>query len=165
MSIPRRQRLLSVWFPDLVSMERNPSALRGIATRAGPLVGRERKELMNKKTRITIFATAVALLAAGWLAGGANSVVEAQSDNPFVGQDWRMFSQNVGGAGQSIVGRPGLAWLYNMRTGKVYRLYRECGDDPEGASGCLVSLPVFSADRLSDYVPSPVTEVGPGREL
>ena len=37
----------------------------------------------------------------------------------------------------------GLPFLYDTATGRVWRFFTECGDDPEDANGCLVRLPAY----------------------
>ena len=127
------------------------------------------------KTQLTLAALAVALLIAGWLAGGAGNVAEAQNQD--TGGEWRMFGSNVagtggsGGSGEGLlrgqVGDPvfGRTWLYNTRTGKVYRIYSgACGNTADGQNGCMTSIPVWSADRLGDNLPRPNTDDMPGFE-
>lgn len=135
---------------------------------------------MNTRTQLTLALTALALLLAGWLAGGTSNVVEAQSldaleDAPPERYEWRMFSGNVAGTGgsgnganQFAVGRVGdsvyaKTWLYNAKTGKVYRVWERCGGD-NGGNGCLSAVPVFSSDRLDVYLPNPATDDPPGLE-
>ena len=138
----------------------------------------ERQRTM--KSQITFAAIAVVLLVAGWWAGGASNVVEAQSQDALEaallqGYEWRMFGGNVAGTGGSgggsdtyagstgSVGLPvnGATWLYNTKTGKVYRVWERCNEEDGGGSGCLVAAPVFSADRLDRYLPNPATDDDP----
>ncbi len=65
--------------------------------------------------------------------------------------EWKMHSS------QSSSNLLGQTWLYNTKTGKVYRVFERCGpeDDDQGHNGCLSSLPVWTSDRLSDYAPVP----------
>ena len=51
------------------------------------------------KVQLTLAALAVTLLVAGWLAGGAGNVAEAQEQ--VVTEEWKMFSNNVAGTGGS----------------------------------------------------------------
>lgn len=55
---------------------------------------------------------------------------------PEIGR-WQMFSP----AGDGIMS--GLPFLYDTATGRVWRFFTECGDDPEDANGCLVQLPAY----------------------
>ena len=146
---------------------------------------------MTKRQRLILLAVAVGSLLVGWLAGGSGNVAEAQTRDPLTdffegaaadllqGYEWRMFGGNVAGTGGSggsggsdtlpgstgIVGRGvyGETYLYNSKTGKVYRVFSQCGGD-EGANGCLIAMPVFSADRLDDFLPNPATGDLPGNE-
>ena len=114
----------------------------------------------------------VALLLAGWLAGGGNVIVAAQvhaDQEQSSAGPWRMFGGNVAGTGGSgggggsnnIPGSPGStgwaversAWMYNTETGKTYRVFDDCGDD--GVNGCLLALPVLGANGLSEDLPGP----------
>ena len=86
---------------------------------------------------------------------GQNPVAELElefSDELLEGYEWRMFAANVAGTGGSggSDGVPGSVgrvvqspvWLYNVKSGKVYRVFTQCGDD-EGEYGCLWAMPVF----------------------
>ena len=102
------------------------------------------------KHRITVFLGAVCLLM-GWIAGGSKQVVKAQETTGgqfarelLEGSEWRMLSGDF----------VNHTWLYNAKTGKVYRVLSKCGGD-SGQNGCLTALPVFSADRLSEFLPNP----------
>ena len=66
--------------------------------------------------------------------------------------EWVMHSNNASGTGQL-----GETWLYNTKTGKVYRLFEQCGPEgnEDGQAGCLIALPVWTGDRLGDYAPHP----------
>ena len=149
---------------------------------------------MTTRQRTILTATAVACLLLGWLGGGWDDIASAQAPGALedaLGEaaaleilstyEWRMFGGNVAGTGgsggsaaggQSLssgstgsVGRSviGATWLYNTKTGKVYRVLERCAGD-EGASGCLFAVPVFSGDRLDDYLPNPATNDPPGKE-
>lgn len=121
---------------------------------------------MNTRTQLTFVLAAILLLLLGWLAGGSGNVVEAQSADPLL--EWRMFGGNVAGTGGSggsdslggLTGRAvtGATWLYNAKSGKVYRVWEKCNEDDGGGSGCLIAAPVFSADRLDVYLPNPATD-------
>ena len=143
---------------------------------------------MITKQRTILTATAVACLLLGWFGGGWDDIASAQAPDPLAdalgeavaleilsSYEWRMFGGNVAGTGgsagggQSIVGGStgsavkGATWLYNTKTGKVYRVFERCAGD-EGSSGCLFAVPIFSADRLDDFLPNPATNDPPGRE-
>lgn len=139
---------------------------------------------MNTKTQLTLALSVLALLA-GWLAGGHGNVVEAQSQDALEtalleGYEWRMFGGNVAGTGGSggsggsntITGSrgsvglrvTGATWLYNTKTGKIYRVWERCNEEDGGGSGCPIAVPVFSADRLDRYLPNPATDDPPGFE-
>lgn len=147
---------------------------------------------MITKQRTILTATAVACLLLGWFGGGWDDVASAQAPDPLTealgeaaalallsGYEWRMFGGNVAGTGGSggsggsdtLTGSTGstgnavkgATWLYNTKTGKVYRVFERCAGD-EGSSGCLFAVPIFSADRLDDFLPNPATNDPPGRE-
>ena len=132
---------------------------------------------MKAERIILIAILAVAL--AGFLPGQKDSdpVIDLLGEALLDRYEWRMFSNNVAGTGGSggysgqnefavgstgDVGKAviGTTWLYNAKTGKVYRVYTGCGDD-EGRYGCLYAMPVFSPDRMDDYLPSPTAENSP----
>lgn len=138
---------------------------------------------MNTKTLLLLAVTAATLLILGWLAGGASNVVEAQSQSEIEaallqGYEWRMFGGNVAGTGGSgggggselltgsrgATGNPviGATWLYNTKTGKVYRVWNRCGDDDP--NGCLTALPVYYGSPLDTYLPNPAIEDPLGME-
>lgn len=89
---------------------------------------------------------------------GSNRAVEAQTPEPVMLQNeigtWQMFGANVAGTGGtdsytvgsfSVPGQTGDAvygrtYIYNTKTGSVYRVFTGCGDDQP--NGCLVPLPV-----------------------
>ena len=67
-----------------------------------------------------------------------------------------MFSGNIagyggagGGTGYAIRGGTQTAgkFLYNERTGKVYRYFSHCDD--KGTNGCFVALPALESDFLT----------------
>ena len=136
---------------------------------------------MDTKTQLMVVLMAAILLVAGWLAGGSGNVVEAQTGDPLLdlfgenlldGYEWRMFSENVagtGGSGGAGAGGESLSggyrgsvgdavrattWLYNAKSGKVYRVYTKCGGD-EGTHGCLFAMPVFSGDPAGPVLAEP----------
>lgn len=140
---------------------------------------------MTTRQRTILTATAVACLLLGWFGGGWDDVASAQAPDPLTealgeaaaleilsGYEWRMFGGNVAGTGGSggsdvvsgITGSSviGATWLYNTKTGKVYRVLERCAGD-EGTAGCLFAVPVFSADRLDDFLPNPAANDPPGK--
>ena len=171
--------------PEPIANKRDLSPPRGKDAGPGDLAASctsvpERERTM--KSQLTFAAIAVVLLVAGWWAGAASNVVEAQSQDALEttlseGYEWRMFGGNVAGTGGSggsggsdtyagSIGSVGLSvrgatWLYNTNTGKVYRVWERCNVDEGGGSGCLIAAPVFSADRLDRYLPNPATDDDP----
>lgn len=57
----------------------------------------------------------------------------------------------------------GALFLYNKRTGKVYRVYTDCGASE--ADGCLVPLPVVDEGVNPTVVPRPQVGNGGSRLL
>ena len=93
--------------------------------------------------RITVLLGTVWLLM-GWIvAGGSQQVVKAQetpgeqSARELLdeGYEWRMHSSAT----------TARTWLYNAKTGKVYRVTFDC--DKDAPFGCLVPLPVANEIR------------------
>ena len=104
---------------------------------------------MKVRENIGFWIAALLFAAAGWIAGGGNTAsaqTGEQSARELLEEsyEWRMHSSAT----------TARTWLYNADTGKVYRVEFQCADDI-GESGCLVALPVFSADRLSTFLPNP----------
>ena len=99
-------------------------------------------------TGIVAFA-ALAVAAALATQGRAQGV-------PETGQDWELVAGNMSDAsagGQSQFGEravPGQMYLYNRRTGKVYRYFPFCssGTD-ESEQGCFFGIPVL--DQRSGF--------------
>ena len=65
-----------------------------------------------------------------------------------------MVGGNVAGTGGGRLALGGSAvrgntYLYNTQTGKVYRLFDDCGT--RGANVCMHALQVASSDRLATY--------------
>ena len=99
--------------------------------------------------RITVLLGAACLLM-GWIvAGGSEQVVKAQETTGEQaarelleeGYEWRMHSSVTAAR----------TWLYNAKTGKVYRVSFDCGK--EAPFGCLVPLPVTNEDPLIEFLP------------
>ena len=76
--------------------------------------------------------------------------------------EWDMISQNVAGTGgssagqasESSTGEPvhGNVFLFNKRTGKVYRFWAGCEND--GPNGCLEPLPTVTLSATYTVVPT-----------
>ena len=81
--------------------------------------------------------------------------------------EWEMFSGNIvalEATGGGSVGSGGTAdaaptsaegplFIYNTRTGKVYRIFTGCDD--LGINGCIEALPVVMEGQFSTVVPQP----------
>lgn len=77
--------------------------------------------------------------------------------------EWEMFSGNVvalpaagggsAGSGTSPTSVEGPLFIYNTRTGKVYRIFTGCGD--LGVNGCIEALPVVMEGQFTTVVPQP----------
>ena len=77
--------------------------------------------------------------------------------------EWEMFSGNVvalevtGGGSTGNEAGPtsteGPVFIYNTRTGKVYRIFTGCGD--LGVNGCIEALPVVMEGQFTTVVPQP----------
>ncbi len=86
-----------------------------------------------------------------------SAVADSDSD------EWEMFSGNVvaleatgGGSTGSEAGptsAEGPVFIYNTRTGKVYRIFTGCGD--LGVNGCIEALPVVMEGQFTTVVPQP----------
>ena len=102
---------------------------------------------------------------------GQNGTESDSSDEDF---EWQMFGTTVtslGGAmdagsssddGMGTEAVPpghvqGLAFIYNRRTGKVYRFFESCGAD--GEYGCFDDMPVLEGN-MTATVPSPQSATG-----
>ena len=85
--------------------------------------------------RIMILVAAISVLV-GWIAGGSRQTVQArEASGGQMAGEWRMHSDPT----------PRRTWLYNVKTGKVYRVLGECAPREKlGAEGCLSPLPVLS---------------------
>lgn len=76
--------------------------------------------------------------------------------------EWDMISQNVAGTGGSSAGQGseasagepvhGNVFLFNKRTGKVYRFWAGCEND--GPNGCLEPLPTVTLSATYTVVPT-----------
>lgn len=81
--------------------------------------------------------------------------------------EWEMFSGNVvaleatggGSVGSGATAETGPTsaegplFIYNTRTGKVYRIFTGCGD--LGVNGCIEALPVVMEGQFTTVVPQP----------
>ena len=85
--------------------------------------------------RVTIAILGLAIGAVAQ-AQGNDMEIPVIDPGPEIGR-WQMFSP----AGEGIMSS--LPFLYDTATGRVWRLFTECGDDPEDANGCLVELPAY----------------------
>lgn len=72
--------------------------------------------------------------------------------------DWVMLSQEVAGSGGTEGQVHASLFLYNQRSGKVYRVYTDCGD--QRTDGCVVPLPVIDEGLHSTVVPRPQSDDG-----
>ena len=88
--------------------------------------------------------------------GSSSDSVDSDSN------EWEMFSGNVvalpsaGGGSTTGTGSTsveGPLFIYNTRTGKVYRIFTGCGD--LGVNGCIEALPVVMEGQFSTVVPQP----------
>ncbi len=116
----------------------------------------------------TITAIAVAALVAGLLFGQTGT--QPASSGEF---EWEMFGTNVGVSdddddyddddrrigisSDSVVVAQGLAFIYNKRTGKVYRFFEDCGAD--GQHGCFDDMPVLEGTTRT-RLPTPQSVTG-----
>ncbi len=102
--------------------------------------------------------------------GAVAGLLLAQTETePPLGYEWEMFSQRVAGydgggaGGQSFsYGSDGgevfgITFVFNKRTGRVYRFFTRCDD--EAANGCFVALPAYDGSTLLT-TPSPQTDGG-----
>ena len=82
--------------------------------------------------------------------------------------EWEMFSGNVvalaaagggsAGSGTNPTSAEGPTFIYNTRTGKVYRIFTGCGD--LGVNGCIEALPVVMEGQFTTVVPQPQSGSG-----
>ena len=76
--------------------------------------------------------------------------------------EWEMFSGNIAGYGGAVGStaneyafpptvqggtRTAANFIYNQRTGKVYKYFSNCDD--KGTNGCFVALPALESDFLT----------------
>ena len=110
-----------------------------------------------------LVALSAAFATAGWLAADG-APVEAQEARPEAMEGpWRMFGGDVAGTGggSSALGGSavrGNTYEYTTQTGKVYRLFDDCGT--RGANGCMHALQVASSGRLATDLPNPSARRG-----
>ena len=103
----------------------------------------------DRTTKVLLALIAIALFLNVIVPFAQPPTVQAQetTEEQFAGEllevdAWRMHSSAT----------TARTWLHNAKTGKVYRVQFQC----EGTtSGCLIALPVFSADRLGEFLPNP----------
>lgn len=105
-------------------------------------------------------AIVLAALLAGLLLGQ-----EGETGSQGQELEWAMFGQRVAAAeiegsddqqsAQPPVFAEGTSFLYNRRTGKVFRVFLGCGE-VLGRNGCLEELPVVDPnEQSSDPMPPP----------
>ncbi len=105
--------------------------------------------MTDRTTKVLLALIAIALFLNVIVPFAQPPTVQAQetTEEQFAGEllevdAWRMHSSATSAR----------TWLHNAKTGKVYRVQFQC----EGAtSDCLIALPVFSADRLGEFLPNP----------
>lgn len=103
-----------------------------------------------RPTTLRISGIITAAAVAGLLLGSSG---EGESDQ----FEWEMFGQQIAvadGQLQAPAGETvfeGTSFLYNKRTGEVYRVFLGCGD--LGINGCLEVLPVVGTAMLQSSVP------------
>ena len=81
------------------------------------------------------------------------------------GQEWELIAGRVAGyaGGQALFGgaEQGEMYLYNKRTGKVYKYFAECASgDAEAQGGCFYGLPVLDTRDGFWITPTPQTRQG-----
>lgn len=116
--------------------------------------------MSNRKVLFTVIA--LGMVVAG--------LVFAQADSDSDDYEWEMISQRVAGTGGSggggfagISGAPvyGEVFLYNKRTGKVFRYFANCGES--SPNGCVVPLRPLH-DMVGIPLPAPQSRgSSPGR--
>ena len=105
--------------------------------------------MTDRTTKVLLALIAIALFLNVIVPFAQPPTVQAQetTEEQFAGEllevdAWRMHSSAT----------TARTWLHNAKTGKVYGIQFQC----EGAmSDCLIVLPVFSADRLGEFLPNP----------
>ena len=108
---------------------------------------------------------AIAIALGGLIVTGvliAQSNTNTNSTDTETEYEWDMISQHVAGTGgsgagqasESSAGAPvhGNVFLFNKRTGKVYRFWAGCQDD--GPNGCLEPLPTVTLSATYTVVPT-----------
>ena len=80
--------------------------------------------------------------------------------------EWEMFSGNVVAlaaasssgsvnvVGSEVSSAEGPIFIFNTRTGKVYRVFTGCGEDL-GVNGCIEALPIVMEGQFTTVVPQP----------
>ncbi len=102
-------------------------------------------------------ALAIALsgmIVTGMLIGQSTTSTESE-------YEWDMISQHVAGTGGGSAGQAteasageavhGYVFLFNRRTGKVYRFWADC--DTDGQNGCLEPLPTVTLSSTFTVTP------------
>ena len=104
-------------------------------------------------------AVAVGVFLAGLLIGQVVVTPPAPTTaNTETSADWVMLSQEVAGCGGTEGQVHASLFLYNQRSGKVYRVYTDCGE--QNADGCAVPLPVLDEGVHATVVPRPQSDDG-----
>ena len=90
------------------------------------------------KTKALALACAVAFLSALLFGQSSTELLTSEEINDLnaLSHEWRMRSES-----SSTDASPS-TWIYNSKTGKVYRVFEKCGTGTDGANGCLSALPV-----------------------
>lgn len=117
-------------------------------------------ERMTNRTLYSALAL-VAIAVVGVLLGQTDSEPASPSPPPLGADEWQMISQMVSGSlVQGSAGPAGSAdpaygdmFLFNRRTGKVYRFFDTCGAGYE--NGCLVPVPIIDEGAYQTVVPRP----------
>lgn len=94
---------------------------------------------MMMKFAMTVLLGAACLLT-GWIAAsGFPPTASAQEPTG----DWRISQASVPSQ---------RTWIYNTKTGKVYRVQTSCGAD--APNGCLIPVPVAAPKSSLEYLPA-----------
>ena len=151
---------------------------------------------LTKLTPAIKFTFTLAVVITILLIAFSNGAVDAQTvrnpttatgtdAEPIGPLEWQMFSERVAGTGggggaaggggsfsntvQPRTGNPvyGDVWMYNRRTGKIYRVFSQCAESDggyTGNAGCLIAVRIYSSDRLDRHLPNPQVSDPPGLE-
>ena len=107
------------------------------------------------KRHTTMFALTLGAFLVGYLTGGLRlPEVMSQSqaiESPQRGPWWPPLRGGVWSMETSKTTTT--AWLYNRKTGKVYRVLKSCQNKGE-PNGCLVPIPVIYGPQLKSDIPT-----------